>query len=189
LIIAGIDYSLGCPAIFVQESCYFRTSIKKYARNFVVGKYEIYGSLHENWASPAERYGQLASWVEHILESHKVTNVYLEDYSYGSKGKVFEIGENTGVLKYVLWKSSFADVTLHLVSPTAVKKFATGKGSSDKWGMMEAFEKKTGYNIHNEITPDKETGTSPSSDIVDSFWILKYGEHDALSRNKPSDKE
>jgi len=54
---------------------------------------------------------------------------------------------------------------------------------------MEAFEKKTGYNIHNEITPDKETGTSPSSDIVDSFWILKYGEHDALSRNKPSDKE
>ena len=70
-----------------------------------------------------------------------------------------------------------------------MKKFATGKGSSDKWGMMEAFEKKTGYNIHNEITPDKETGTSPSSDIVDSFWILKYGERDVLSRNKPSDKE
>lgn len=204
VVVAGIDYSLSCPAIFISGkdgdlfndgTCYFRTGTKKYAETFKIGGFKIVGQRLPKYNCEELRYDQLAGWACGILERHRVREVYLEDYSYGSKGKVFHIAENTGILKHMIWENTIDDyngdyknkmygMKVNLVAPTAVKKFATGMGNADKWKMHEAFEKETGINIHNEISPEKATATSPVSDIVDAFWILRYGENNVLSRNE-----
>ena len=35
---------------------------------------------------------------------HEYDVISIEDYSMGSRGRVFHIGENAGILKYRLWK-------------------------------------------------------------------------------------
>ena len=44
-------------------------------------------------------------------------------------GRVFHIAENTGVLKYKLWK---AGKPLEVIPPTTIKQFATGEATHQK---------------------------------------------------------
>ena len=89
----------------------------------------------------------------------------------GSRGKVFNIAENTGVLKYKIYNLG---IPLEIVPPTTVKKFATGKGNSDKDQMHQAFMQDTGIDLKYKITPDKTKVSNPVSDIVDSYYICKF---------------
>ena len=60
--------------------------------------------------------------------------VALEDYAFAAKGRVFHIAENTGILKYKLFQQG---IPLETISPSAVKKNATGKGNADKEMMYQ----------------------------------------------------
>ena len=71
--------------------------------------------------------------------------IQIEDYSYGSTGRVFHIAENLGLLKYKLKMECGWDYTL--LPPSVIKKFATDKGNANKELMLEAFEKDTGVNL------------------------------------------
>ena len=95
----------------------------------------------------------------------------MEDYAFAATGRVFHIAENTGVLKYKIYNSG---VPLEVVPPTTVKKFATGKGNSDKDQMHQAFMIETGMDLKWKITPDKTNVGNPVSDIIDSYYICKY---------------
>ena len=55
------------------------------------------------------------------------------------------------------------------VPPTVIKKFATGKGNSNKEAMLEAWKKEPGT-----FDLIQESG-NPASDIVDSYFLCKYG--------------
>ena len=57
--------------------------------------------------------------------------------------------------------------------PTTVKKYATGKGNSDKNAMHRSFRLETGVDLKEEITPRKAKVGNPVSDIVDSYYICK----------------
>ena len=94
----------------------------------------------------------------------------------GSKGKVFHIAENTGILKYTLYKNKVKYAT---VPPTVVKKFASGKGNSKKEQMYEAFIKETGTDLIKLLSYEKQLG-NPITDIVDSFYLAKYGSEKGL---------
>ena len=89
----------------------------------------------------------------------------------GSKGRVFNIAENTGVLKYKLWQSR---IPVTITPPTTIKKFATGKGNADKFAMYEAFKKETKVDLRKEISPNKKDVGNPVSDIIDSYYICKH---------------
>jgi crossover junction endodeoxyribonuclease RuvC len=79
--------------------------------------------------SDEDRYDDISNWAINITQKHDVDNVILEGYSYGSTGKVFNIAENTAILKYNLWDSR---IPFLIVPPTTIKKFATGKGNANK---------------------------------------------------------
>ena len=64
-----------------------------------------------------------------------VTHAAIEGYSYGSTGKVFELGEIGGVLKVLLLEREIPYV---VVPPALVKKFATGNAAAPKERMLEA---------------------------------------------------
>ena len=182
MVIAGIDYSLTCPAICIHDSYdgvfnfdnakfYFRSNLQRFDK---FHENRIWGENHGQWKTDEDRYDDIATWALDILTSvHRVDKVYLEGYSYGSTGKVFHIAENTAILKYNLWDEQ---IEFEIIPPTVIKKFATGKGNANKEKMYEAFiNENPGVDLRSELTPRSSNVISPVSDIVDAYFIAKYG--------------
>ena len=187
----GIDYSLSSPGVcvntsdgeFKYEDCifYFLTNTKKYdatfKENIAFGKsaVEFVGSPHQLYTSEPQRYNQIADWVIDIINSYvfwqEQPTIQIEDYSYGSTGRVFHIAENLGLLKYKLKMECGWDYTL--LPPSVIKKFATDKGNANKDLMLDAFEKDTGTNLAQVFDT---TSKSPVSDVADAYFICKYQE-------------
>lgn len=175
MIYVGVDYSLTSPCVCVSRDKTFSNSFFYYLndRKTVQGKFHnILGEQHEEYLTDQERYENIASWVLTILADFKKEEivVLIEDYSFGSKGKVFNLAENCGILKYLLYKNGYRFFT---VPPTVVKKFATGKGNATKDKMYEAFMNDTQVDLHNIISPTTKLG-SPTTDIVDAWYIARY---------------
>ena len=117
-----------------------------------------------------ERFSYISDWCMSVIPKDSI--IYIEDYAMGARGKVFHIGENTGILKYNLMKK---DMKYNVIQPTKIKKFATGKGNADKCKMYEYFYKETKYDLLTLYGKKKTKKiASPISDIVDSYFICKY---------------
>lgn len=176
MIYAGIDYSLTSPSIciyndkmgsFSFERCmiYFLTDVKK-LQNLFLGN--VRGEGFGGYDTECERYDTISDWAIQYLIG--CTMVGLEDYAFAAKGRVFHIAENTGILKYKLYQQG---IPVDMISPSAVKKKATGKGNSDKEAMYQSFVSETGVMLKDIITPNKKDVGNPVSDIVDSYYICK----------------
>lgn len=175
MIVVGIDYSLTSPCVCVSRDKTFSNSYFYYLndRKTTQGKFHnILGEGHEEYLTDQERYENIAEWVLTILADFKREDVtvLIEDYSFGSKGKVFNLAENCGIMKYMLYKQGYKFFT---VPPTVVKKFATGKGNATKEKMYEAFVAETGVDLHAIISPTTKLG-SPTTDVVDAWYIARY---------------
>ena len=167
--IAGIDYSLTSPAICVYED----NNIDFY----YLGKPS---SLHKNlhaepypkWETKEQRHEMLSEWAINIVRGYET---FIEGYAYGATGNaILNIAENMGILKHKMYK---IEQTFTTVPPTVIKKFATGKGNANKELMYEAFvdELHTPVDLKETLTPRSEKIRNPVSDIVDSYFIAKYG--------------
>ena len=181
-MIIGIDYSMTSPAVcvgqtpFSYDNCKFMfiTKNKKLAVNHSPW---IVGLLLYEYNDNLERFTHLADQtVEWILSQapwHTIPpKLAIEGYAFGAKGQVFNIGENTGILKYKLAEK--VSNVINVIAPSAIKKFATGKGNANKLLMYEAFVEETGDDLAELFEFDPYNGQSPVSDIVDSYYIAKY---------------
>ena len=174
--IVGIDYSLTSPAVCVIENdklnFYYLTNKKKYIGQM---SKNIIGYEHEEYDDPIERFTHISNFVLDILSKIKSPQIFIEGYSFGSKGQgLFQIAENCGILKYrILSEYKLAYETC---VPTVVKKFATGKGNADKDMVYEAFVKETGIDLKKIF--DTEKVGNPVSDVADSYFIAKCGYED-----------
>ena len=174
MLIAGIDYSLCGPCVcvfngtlFSFKHCtfYYLTDIKKYTD---IQVQNIFGERFLDYNTDMERYETIADWAMEILVG--VEQIALEGYSFNSTGRVFNIAENTGVLKYKIYQ---AGTPLTIFPPQEIKKYATGKGNADKEVMYKSFLLETGFPVKDVIAPDKKNVCSPVSDIIDSYFICK----------------
>ena len=178
LVVAGIDYSLTSPAITVfngnewdYKKCkfYYFTSKEK---NLVTLD-PFYGIIYSEYKSDLDRYNMLSDWALNIIIEHKVDQVFIEGYAFSaSAGRVFHIAENGGILKYKLWKQG---IKTTLFAPSEIKKFATGKGNSNKENMCNQFLEETGIDVRKELNITNNNQWNPISDIVDSYYIAKCG--------------
>ena len=173
MIISAIDYSITGPAICVfdtnKEYCfknckfYFLTDVKKYATSFMGN---IFGEQFQSYEEDCERYDSISSWAIRIVTGSD--QVALEGYAYNATGRVFNLAENTGVLKYKLYQQG---IPVDIIEPTKVKKLFTDKGNADKSLMYKFFVQETGVDLQEIITPNKTLLGSPVTDIVDSYAI------------------
>ena len=176
--IIGIDYSLNSPAICIADrdfdfnncSFHFLTSKKKH-----IGKFgnNITGYEHSEYTTPIQRFSQISDWVYNVLRDtwHTEQLVFIEGYSFGSKGQaVFQIAENCGILKYRLQEYK---IQYDTIVPSVVKKFASGKGNADKELMYKSFTELTNIDLKKLFDMDKLN--NPVTDIIDSYYIAKYG--------------
>ena len=121
--------------------------------------------------SEQQRHDQISDWVFEIIGiGYNNPTVFIEDYSFGSKGRVFNLAENTGLLKHKLYKKGIRFYTL---VPSVIKKTAHSKGNADKEKMYDKFYEETGINLMEEL--DQTTLNNPVTDIVDSYYISKVG--------------
>lgn len=181
-IVIGFDYSMTCPAWCarwanaVHMHAFFNGKVAEDHIKVTSNEYSFYIWIHEN-VEPAglqiARFDSLARKVLLPLNryEHDTTVTYIEGYSMGSKGAVFNIAENTAILKHYLYR---VGLTPTEVAPTTVKKFATGKGNAQKEAMYDAFVAKTGLNLKELLTPTRKLG-NPVTDLVDAFFIAEYG--------------
>jgi crossover junction endodeoxyribonuclease RuvC len=190
MIIAGLDHSMTSPAIcfyddakgnFNFNNCefFFLTQLKKYDVSIknIIGKYFEYDT-------DMSRYDMISGFfIEKIIKRSPIC-VFIEGYSMGSRGKVFNIAENTGIMKYRLWSNN---INHENVPPTTIKKFATGKGNADKEKMQLAFmQENDNIDLKFELSmTDKQW--NPSSDLIDAYWICKYG-YEKLTNTEINDR-
>jgi len=173
--VVGIDYSMSCPSITIIDTaqefnfgnCVVHYLSEKVPKNILPN---VHGIRLQEYHSNEERFDMISDWAIGCIPRTAI--IYIEDYSYGSKGKTFHIAENAGLVKHKLWKLGHS---IHPIPPTVIKKFATGKGNATKEAMYAAFLKETTINLMSIYQPKAATVGSPVGDIVDSFYIAKYG--------------
>ena len=117
----------------------------------------------------------ISEWAINILLSNSEDIVILEGYAMGaSKGLVFNIAENGGLLKHKMWKNK---IKFDTPSPGEIKKFFNGKGNAKKEDMYQSFLKLTGNDLS---CVGLSIADSPICDIVDSFAMYEFGKHKIL---------
>lgn len=172
MIFGSIDYSMTSPCIgvfagnkFDFRNCqfFYLTKTEKYVCNHT----NITGEKHLPYTSDMQRFKNISNWVLSHLSDCDV--IVMEDYSMGSKGRVFHIAENTGILKYRMAENRLC---YHTIPPTVLKKYASGKGNSNKEKMYDAFYSQTKIDLLKEFSCKKPI--NPICDIVDSYYLLKY---------------
>jgi crossover junction endodeoxyribonuclease RuvC len=76
----------------------------------------------------------------------------LEGFSYGSKGSsILDIAQMGGVVRWAMWRKGVVVVEL---SPSTLKKFATGKGNAPKDQVLAAAIRRLGYQGHDNNEAD-----------------------------------
>lgn len=75
----------------------------------------------------------------------------IEGYAHGARGNNFDIGELGGVIRLLLLK---CEIPFVIISPSSLKKFATGKGNADKDTMLETAIRKYGFDGHGNNEAD-----------------------------------
>ena len=182
MMLIGIDYSMTSPAVCVAQSPFtydrcsfmFITNKKKLA---VQHAPNIVGLLQYEYTDNLSRFTHLANqtvdWImaQPTAIMHR-NHIGIEGYAFGAKGQVFNIGENTGILKLKL--AERVANRMSIFAPSEIKKFATGKGNANKMLMYEAFVDETGDDLAKLFEFNPYNGQSPVSDIVDSYYIAKY---------------
>lgn len=189
MTLIGIDYSLSCPSVCVSNTknfneCffYFLHDNQKHTGQAL----NILGDQHDEYLSDQQRYENIASWVLNILTPFNKDEVYIliEDYAFAAKGRVFNLAENCGLLKYMLYKNGYKFST---VAPSVIKKYATGKGNANKEAMWLAFYELTEVDLISVYGPVSRRLTSPVTDIIDSYYLTRWM-HDSLDNKEESEK-
>jgi len=175
--IVGIDYSMTCPAITIHDTnnffqfsncqCFYLCS--KLPNTSLPN---IHSTKLLDFDDNESRFDHIASWAMNCIGPDDDITVYLEGYAMGAKGLVFNIAENTAILKHNLWRRG---ITISVVPPTVIKKFGFGKGNAKKEQMYEAFFKETQVPLMKMYQPKAKKVGSPVGDLVDSYFICKYG--------------
>jgi hypothetical protein len=184
MYVVGIDYSMTCPAITIAKAknCFTFETVHCF---YLSGRLpntslsNVHSSRLTEYSSTEMRWDAISEWVldsiYKVVGSHfgsMNTTVFIEGYAMGASGRVFEIAENTAILKHKLW---FRGIPINIVPPTVVKKFATTKGNATKPMMYEWFLKDTGVPLMSLYQPKAAIVGSPVGDIVDSYYICSYG--------------
>ena len=195
--LAGIDYSLTSPAICVwkesNDNRYFNFNmcdvyyLETTQRLKLATQHEIlnlHAEVYPKWETEEQRHDLLSDWTMSIISG---CEVFIEGYAFATSGKshVRSVAENSGLLKHKMYKIGQPFTS---IPPSVIKKYATDKGNANKDLMYDAFSKEsnTPSDLQKILRPKSNKLTNPITDIVDSYWICKYGYE---SKSKYSKKE
>lgn len=200
MITIGIDYSITSPGVCVHNGeswdvsncdfyffhqkkkeppAYVHDSIHwiKYDRNSCDDDFDHFNRLSDSVCGIIDTL---------IIKTKEKPHIFIEGYSYGSSGsRVFQIAENTAILKQKIYERGLG---IDIVPPTVIKKYATGKGTANKETLEEHFIGETAISFR-EILSQTPSQYNPSSDLIDAYYICKYGHHHHCHIHGDGDKD
>lgn len=171
---AGLDYSISSPAACVITGSdvrfYFFSKTPMEVGMACANGHYMFKSMKaaKSYENQQIRYAEKAEWISSAVPENSITGI--EDYAFGAKGRTFNIGECTELLKWFLWDRK--KLIPEQFSPSEIKKFATGKGNANKDLMADAFFAKNGFWVH-ELLGCENRSDSPASDCVDAYFIAR----------------
>jgi len=184
--LAGIDYSLTSPAICVWKekndnrqfnfnmcTIHYLETPQRLGRAAPHEILNLCAHEYPEWETEEQRHDLLSDWAMSIISG---CQVFIEGYAFATSGKSYvrSVAENSGLLKHKMYK---ANQTFTSIPPTVIKKYATGKGNANKDLMYDAFSKEcvAPVGLQKTLRPKSNKLSNPTTDIVDSYWICKYG--------------
>lgn len=78
-------------------------------------------------------------FMEEYGATHNVGWAVFENYSYGSPGKLADLGEMGGLFKYLLYTGYENPITVDVIPPQTVKKIIAGSGRAGKDEVRDAL--------------------------------------------------
>jgi len=176
MIICGIDYSISSPAVVkaVLDDDYEIKDIDYLSFSSTKKQCKLDDKLVHNvkkdFRNDMERFIFLKDEVEQFIYSDPDTTpsyIAIEGYAMGGMGKVFNIAEATALTKHMIYENGSP---LRTYTPSAIKKFATGNGTSGKVSMFKKFmEEENPFINLNHLDELK----NPQEDIIDAYWIMR----------------
>ncbi|AKE44637.1 RuvC-like Holliday junction resolvase [Sinorhizobium phage phiM9] len=181
----GVDYSMSSPAMCLEKDdkfyIWYIHSKKDLCTRFEIGNVIVEGIWYDHnnindqkkkkdrlVHSDIERFVTLSMMFDEKLPfGWEGDEAIFEAYAFGAKGRLAQIGENTGMMKAVLRCKNY---NIRTVTPNQVKLHAFGHGGADKIQMAEAWFNRFGFHVHDQI--GCEIGKSPASDVIDAFFVL-----------------
>ena len=110
--------------------------------------------------SGPDRLIEIRHKVSETIDKYQPGLICLEGYSFGSRGRaVFQTGELGGLIRVLLHKSGIKWIE---ITPSQVKKFATGMGNCGKDIVLQQVYKRWGMEFK-------------TSDEADAFILAKIG--------------
>lgn len=145
MIILGIDPSLSSTGICIMSD-----------DGLVIDSIAI-----QPISKGSERLAVFHQSLKIIIAKYDIHDIraFIEGYAFGANNQREALGELGGVLRLELYDGNIPVV---VVQPTALKKFATGKGNADKILMGVQLMKEFGLEY-------------PTSDQTDAYWLALFG--------------
>ena len=175
MIRVGIDYSLNSPAVCVQENGgatkihFWWTPPKRKEIKFP--ELLVPHLKPEIEEVEMDKYVRNAQWtlglIQHYPKDDLVINI--EDYAFGASGRLTVLGENCGIMKYLLHSNGFK---YNLVGPRVAKKQYTGNGNAGKGLVVETFRQRTCIDLIE--TFGRQVVSTPIDDIADAHCLAMY---------------
>lgn len=151
----GVDQSLSSTGICIGDG----VSALEYLDYFSTKK------ISDEELADIKRVKEISEHIVKLAKEYKVSHIYLEAISYGSTGRATR--QLAGLLFVMASDLIDEGFDVHIVPPTSLKKFATGKGNSGKDVMMSSLPK----NILDEVNKVKK---SSRDDLTDAYWLMRY---------------
>ena len=174
MFICGIDYSISSPAVVKAELdanldivgidyVSFTSTLKNCKLD-----YRLHHNVPKNFRNDLERFQFLRDTIEEFMYCHNIPSyVAFEGYAMGGMGKVFNIAEATALSKSMIYDKN---TPIRIYTPSAIKKFATGNGTSGKVTMFQKFVEEEQNFLTVSHLPELK---NPQEDIIDAYWIMK----------------
>ena len=158
-MILGVDQSFSCTGL-----CLFD------------GNEHIFSTIQtvpdkEDKLEKFKRAKYIAKEISELCMIHGVTDVRIEGLAMGKA-----IGNSTrdlAGLQYVIVNElmeNHPEISITIITPTSLKKFATGKGNAKKDGMFESLPE----NIQDVLIGYPKT--KGRFDLADAYWLAMFKE-------------
>lgn len=143
--IIGLDMSIACSGVAIVQA-------------HADGKLDW--SVKRVKSPPTEkcdamRFHIICEEISDIICLRPTDIIMIEEYAYGANGQITRIAELGGILRYkLLIEQKFDYEQFVQVSPSALKKFVTGKGNVKKEQMMKEVFKRWGFDPEDNNEAD-----------------------------------
>ena len=114
----------------------------------------------------------VATELVKVYNIHKPDHTSLEGLAFGSRGNVTR--DLSGLLFTIVNLIVYVDINCayNIVTPTSVKKFATGNGKAKKNDMIDALPQK----LKDKFVDKGFKKTTGLADLADAYFIGRYSE-------------